>query len=232
MRQFGTKLVISRTGLPRLNFARASSVNNRRSVTRVVKTFTANATWVAPITTSQILELIGEGADGTAATISQESVVIANVSSAVGVGSAGYTWGDLQAIVNSNKTTINGGGTGLAYDSINVIVHPDGTQTNSASILGIARDVVIGTAVEGASPGWNSSGPIAYGASGFDLIGYNYYDAPATTGASTTGFGKTFAGGIGGAATPATYINVAVTSGTSYTLVVPSGGSITITYMQ
>jgi hypothetical protein len=55
---------------------------------------------------------------------------------------------------------------------------------------------------------------------------------PPTTGASTTGFGKTFPGGTGGAATPVTYNNVAVTPGASYKLVVPAGGSITITYYQ
>lgn len=55
---------------------------------------------------------------------------------------------------------------------------------------------------------------------------------PATTGGTTTGFGKTFVGGTGGAATPATHNAVAVTSGASYPLVIPTGGSITITYYE
>jgi len=50
-----------------------------------------------------------------------------------------------------------------------------------------------------------------------------------TTGASTTGFGQTFVGGTGGAATARTVNNVAVTPGT-YQLVIPSGGSIIISY--
>jgi len=51
-----------------------------------------------------------------------------------------------------------------------------------------------------------------------------------TTGPSATGFGRTFPGGLGGAATPTAYSNVPVTPGTSYSITVPSGGSITITY--
>jgi hypothetical protein len=52
------------------------------------------------------------------------------------------------------------------------------------------------------------------------------------TGANTTGFGKTFAGGVGTSATQASYSNVPLTAGASYSLVVPGGGSITITYFQ
>lgn len=54
----------------------------------------------------------------------------------------------------------------------------------------------------------------------------------ATTGASTTGFGQTFVGGTGGAATPSTVTNVATTAGASYSLVIPSGGSLSITYYR
>lgn len=57
------------------------------------------------------------------------------------------------------------------------------------------------------------------------------YVAP-TTGASTTGFGKTFPGGSGSAAELVTHNNVVVKPGDPYALVVPSGGSITITYYQ
>jgi len=53
----------------------------------------------------------------------------------------------------------------------------------------------------------------------------------ATTGSDTTGFSKTFSGGVGGAASGTTYNDVAITPGASYSLVVPSGGSITITYL-
>lgn len=81
-----------------------------------------------------------------------------------------------------------------------------------------------------------TSGDVEYSAYQrcYDYIsfGTDTQEVPATTGASTTGFGKTFVGGTGGAATPVTYNNVAVTSGASYSLVIPSGGSITITYYE
>lgn len=51
-----------------------------------------------------------------------------------------------------------------------------------------------------------------------------------TTGASASGFGQTFVGGTGGAATPREVNNVPVTPGGSYNVIVPSGGSIVISY--
>ena len=68
-----------------------------------------------------------------------------------------------------------------------------------------------------------------------DCYSYEYAFIPGTetsptTGASATGFGQTFVGGYGGAATPREVKNVAVTPGGSYQVVVPAGGSITISY--
>lgn len=61
-----------------------------------------------------------------------------------------------------------------------------------------------------------------------------FYDdlTPATTGASTTAFGQTFVGGTGGAATPSTVTNVAITAGGTYDLVIPAGGSLSLTYYR
>lgn len=55
-----------------------------------------------------------------------------------------------------------------------------------------------------------------------------------SSGADATGFGKTFAGGTPSAPTAATtsYPNVAVTPGSSNTIVVPAGATIQITYYQ
>jgi hypothetical protein len=54
--------------------------------------------------------------------------------------------------------------------------------------------------------------------------------SPATTGAAASGLGKTFPGGVGVTATPASYSNVAVTPGSNPPITVPAGASITITY--
>lgn len=55
---------------------------------------------------------------------------------------------------------------------------------------------------------------------------------PATTGASTTGFNKTFPGGVGGPATPVTFENIPVVPLQGYSIVVPAGGSLTIYWTE
>lgn len=55
---------------------------------------------------------------------------------------------------------------------------------------------------------------------------------PGTTGTDATGFGKTFAGGVGGPATVASYPATAVTPGSSNNLVIPSGAVISFTYYR
>jgi hypothetical protein len=52
----------------------------------------------------------------------------------------------------------------------------------------------------------------------------------ATTGASATGFGKVFPGGVSGPSSDVTFLNVPVTAMASYSVVVPAGGQIKITY--
>ena len=55
--------------------------------------------------------------------------------------------------------------------------------------------------------------------------GYN-----TTTGAATTAFGYTFAGGVSTAATPGSQANIATVPGSNYNFVIPTGGYVTITY--
>ena len=66
---------------------------------------------------------------------------------------------------------------------------------------------------------------------------------PPANGSASSALGKTFPGGAGGAATPATYTGVAVTPGSSYPVVIgaagnnggtpaAAGGSVTISYYQ
>jgi hypothetical protein len=74
---------------------------------------------------------------------------------------------------------------------------------------------------------------IAYGSEPYpEILIPAMPEEPETTGPDTTGFGRSFAGGVGGIATPATFNDVIVTPGQSYALVVPTGGYITITYWK
>jgi hypothetical protein len=68
----------------------------------------------------------------------------------------------------------------------------------------------------------------------YDFTDLSYTSTnPATTGASATGFGKTFPGGVGGPATVTKFDNVAITGGQpSAPLNIPAGASITISYYE
>ena len=199
----------------------------------VTETFTTSTTWTAPLTTAVIGTLTGEGADGTPATVQSAAMVSCNVTyytSGSGTpGSGPVQWTQAQSGADTVRNTLNAGGAAVTFNTYQIDAYPDGTNylTEYAQYV---EDVVAGSAYDTYSGGWQSSGPIA--ASGWSTVHYDYVQ-PAFDGANTTGFGKTFAGGVsGGAATPVTYNNVAVTPGAAYTLVIPAGGSITITYYK
>lgn len=169
----------------------------------VSQTFTSSQTWVAPAGVSMLATVGGGGAAGAADY---------------------YTGGD----------TTPGAKT-VMYDQF-LIAKPGGTDYHSHSE---------GTWSGSTQP--ENTYTRSYIGDTSNVYDYNdvytsYVQAPdtttplvyhaATTGASTTGFGQTFVGGTGGAATTSTVSNVAVTPGASYTLSIPSGGSITITYFQ
>lgn len=61
---------------------------------------------------------------------------------------------------------------------------------------------------------------------------YSNNIASQSTGAATTGFGKSFPGGVGGPATAVTYENIPAVSGDPYVLSIPSGGSLVITFYE
>lgn len=79
--------------------------------------------------------------------------------------------------------------------------------------------------------GWGSTYPPDPGFRPiYQITGNLEYYIPQFNGANTTGFGYTFAGGVGAAATPVTYNNVPVTPGTTYTINSTGDGYITIIY--
>ena len=162
-----------------------------RSRVTVTETFTANATWTAPITTSRIDRLVGQGA----------------------AGSPGYTE-ESSSFTVYRQTTQTGPSGNLVYQTEWELV---GTYDGTAPSDYCDATIVNGTRTETCYRHEQST---------------NSTEIPPTTGASATGFSKTFVGGTGGAATPVTHNNVAVTPGATYSLAVPAGGSITITYTR
>lgn len=208
----------------------------RRAITQ---TFTANTTWVAPPNVADLLVLTGKGQDGTAgfwSTLNSVGAVIAssaNCTFPVYGASLDYSvpYGQAQGI----QTTVSGWTTDPAGQFVSftrVYIYywcPATSNWRSESIAFAGTVRRIGTVnLVGGMP---TSGTVPTPPSG-DLAlcdNLEFFTDP-TTGASTTGFGFTFAGGVGGPATPVTYNNVSVTPGVSYNLVIPSGGSIVIQY--
>lgn len=112
------------------------------------------------------------------------------------------------------------------YTYVTTIHHPDGSTTTETGG---------GSGPPGYAPddycegGMNSDGTTYETCYTFLQYGEG---SPATTGADTTGFGVSFAGGTGGPAAPSISSNVAVNANQAYPIFVATGGSMTITYWK
>lgn len=214
----------------------------------VTQTFTANATWVAPATTSSIVTLNGKGQDGAAAVAAYYDIGpqrSEHVAAIIGANSqpnpftttntpGAWDWGYSQSDASTVAATLNAGGSGSFYIST---IYQYATDYHIGYSPITYTGSVPGSATITTSSRWKVSGAVVDGDSGYSVVTwyeYGTYHAAtsASNGSNTTGFGFTFAGGTGGAATPATQSAVAVTPLSSYSLVIPAGGSITITYFQ
>lgn len=190
-------------------------------------TFNSNTTWVAPAGVNLLTSVVGHGVAGAAATTAPRNSLVVSVvyhsSGSAGGGSA--QWDSFQGLAEAVAAEIDASDT-VNYTLYVADVYPDETNTLSTSAATILNGAG-GSSVAVFSSGWRTSGHISTSGT----AGVNWSEViPATTGASATGFGFTFAGGTGGAATTDTHNNVAVTPGNSYPIVVPSGATIQITY--
>ena len=205
-------------------------------------TFTSNTTWVAPLTTNNLITAVGEGADGTApywsALNSVGGFVYANSycdgSLPVYGSSLDYSvpYGEAQAL----QTYASGWSTvsqSVSFTRLNVYYWcPTSSQWiyQPLTFFGTVRRVgTVGISGNMPTSGTVPTPPGSPSREAF-LTNIEFYTGPGT-GNPSTGFGKSFPGGTDGPATPTTYNNVSVTPGASYSIVVPSGGFITITYI-
>jgi hypothetical protein len=188
----------------------------------VSQTFTADTTWVAPTSTYQLETLVGQGQAG-GLSVSILAVNVFYVGSGSGNGPAANDWSNVQPVAAAALSTVNGGGSG-SYSALTLFKYADGTES-IVSTATAYNNAVAGSAAISYDTGWHTSGPITN--SGSANIIYT-----RSNGADATGFGQTFAGGIGGPATPVSLTNIAIAPGASYPLTVPAGSSITITYYR
>lgn len=201
----------------------------------VTQTFTSNGSFTVPLGVSKV-NLSGKGQDGAASYSGTQLAYAAGDTvtghfNGTGTVSGAYSWSDFQDLA-SRVAQVNGGGNGNFYYNIY-----DGYLNTNTYTLSSAQttynDAVPGTASMWTSPGWHVSGAVLGNDYGYSAVQYTQtYTVPATTGANTTGFGKTFPGGAGGPASVTSFTDVAVTENTSYPVTVPTGGSLTISYYR
>lgn len=209
-------------------------------------TYTSSQSIAIPAGVTSLNYVSGKGADGTPATSGyyepnkNQSAYVTSVSGQNNNngGSVGYPggtlyWDYMQSNGSTDVKNINGGGSGTIarYDYTQ---YSNGYSLSTSSVA--FNNAVPGSAYTYTSGGWKTTGPVVNGDIGFMYVAWQEYGDyvsgdPATTGASATGFGYTFPGGNGGAASPSTFNNVAVVPGQAYQLNIPSGGSITIQYI-
>ena len=204
-------------------------------------TFTSNTTWVAPNITNNLISAVGYGAAGAAgywSTLGSIGGFVYAFSSCEALPAYGPSldysvpYGDAQSI-QSYVSGWNTTGQDVFFTRTYVYYWCNTAsewRVQAINYSGRVRrtgtvSLVGNMPTSGAVPT-----PPGFPSREAFCTNLEYYTNPST-GASTTGFGKTFPGGTGGAATPTTFNNVAVIAGASYSIVVPSGGSLTITYI-
>ena len=206
----------------------------------VTQTFTSNTTWVAPPNVANLLILTGEGQDGTAgfwSTLNNIGVVVEAFTSCIlpSYGpSLDYSvpYGQAQGI----QTTASGFTTDSAGQSVTFTRFysytwcPAASEWRSTDLSYSGTVRRIGTVSLVGNMPTSGAVPTPPGSPQTALCNNLEFYTDPTTGASSTAFGYTFAGGSGGPATSVTYNNVAVTPNASYNIVVPSGGSVSIQY--
>lgn len=212
-------------------------------------TFTANATWVAPSSVSNVLSASGKGADGTSDTLGTifAGQYYADQLAGPFENPPYALWSDLYnsyatglAQISSKSYPGFGPSAFLYFDLY--YVDPGSNwrrylfspiDLSGAYITSYTPTVLGSPPTSGVMTYSSIGGPVA--GRGITLTGYTAGGA----GAATTALGQTFPGGtytgtypngVGNAAVTTTYTNVAVTPNTSYSIVVPAGGTVTLQY--
>lgn len=198
-------------------------------------TFTTSQTWVAPISVSQLVRVVGSGQPGTAPTATVLTQNVCNITYSSDSGDPDTTtagsvyWDSFQGFAPSIASTINAGDTFTGLSTASATVYGAGPRYSLSSGTFSASNVLPGTASVITGGGWATSGLIS--ASGTSSVRYSTGTGGAT-GATATAFGYSFPGGTSTIPTPvtSTYTNVPVTPLASYSIVVPAGGSVQITF--
>lgn len=200
-------------------------------------TFTSSGSWTAPVGTTNLTVLTGAGGSGTPFS---EGWYTGNLLAAYSY-STSDTGGSIENTptyeqVTSYAESVLGDLNSSTADRTKYwtvyryFYNPSTYKTIVESDFTSRRMRGVVTKYEG--PWDNKSGQYVQGiGGGWYMRAELYSSEAATTGADSTAFGNTYAGGVGGAATPVTTNNVAVTPGQTYSISVGSGGYVTFQYL-
>jgi hypothetical protein len=218
-------------------------------------TFTSNGTWVAPTGVGEVVTLTGSGSPGVSDSSGTQGVIttgVTAVSTSPSSTPITRTWQDYISYTQGFINTMNSG-VGVQtitvpyYTSNKVDITPsntgfqDLTTSGGSTLTYVASPTGAVIALSGFPPtGVSPTSVINYADAalnpvwGIIIISYTAYFY-GYAGSDSSGLGYTFpggayAGGTGYPAVPATYSNIPVTPGASYSIVVPSGGSVSISY--
>ena len=209
-------------------------------------TFTSNGTWVAPVGVSTVVSASGKGAAG----VSDYGDSIGGLYCGVQTGSAanppyaqwGTVYGSYQTAlsqISSRSYPGYGPSTFIDFDAFFVDPSDRWGRINTPTDLSGIYVTGYSSYTLGAAP---TSGNLTYASISGTISGWGItvsIIAAGGAGAASTALGRTFPGGsytgsypngVGNPAVTTTYTNIAVTPGTSYSIVVPSGGEVTLQY--
>lgn len=213
--------------------ARGYGLTGNPTIHRVQQTL-QSTTWTAPAGVTSLLTVTGKGQDGVAAfwrdisSVPSSSLLpywLADVPdtnfSSVDVESFAQSQWDLFP-ANPGAGTVNMSWECRRYQGYPSLIISETFGPYDIRCTGTKTKV---------GNGWGSTYPPDPGFRPiYEIGGGIQFFTPQFDGANTTGFGYTFAGGVGAAATPTTYNNVAVTPGTTYTINSTGDGYIIIVY--
>lgn len=201
--------------------------------------FTSSSSWTAPIGVTKLTVLTGKGGDG-------EPFSEGWYNGNLGYLAYSYEWsgteGQLNAaptyldVYNDSTGTLSGLNSStadrvVAFGPVLYYYNPSTTKTYTV-FSDFTSKRVRGTIVQSVGPWDNrSTQPVRGIGSGWYIAGEQYFSSGPTTGSTTTAFGNTYLGGVGGAATPVTTTNVSVTPGQTYGITVGAGGYVTFQYL-
>jgi hypothetical protein len=217
-------------------------------------TFTSNGTWVVPSGVGEVLVLSGGGSPGVSDYTQPDSRTICAVLRwPPGVTTPiTYTWQNLIDYCQGFVSTMNATSGVQAITVPSAINAQNGVRINNSNLGDQNQTTAFGQNLIYVGGGGNASlsftsfppsgvsasSTITYSdtPSGGSYIGLGFlayiYGGPGSP-ATALGYsfpGGVYSGGIGYPSVGATYNNIPVTPGTSYSIVVPSGGSVSITY--